>query len=59
VRRWNSWKIVRQIRADVADRAQLAAALDEIRRTMPPLTGVVHAAGDLHAEDDAPDPGRL
>jgi NADPH:quinone reductase-like Zn-dependent oxidoreductase/acyl carrier protein len=42
--------VVKQLRADVADAAQLAAALDEIRRDMPPLTGVVHAAGYL---DDA------
>jgi NADP-dependent 3-hydroxy acid dehydrogenase YdfG/acyl carrier protein len=42
--------VVKQVLADVADSAQLGAALDEIRRDMPPLTGVVHAAGYL---DDA------
>ena len=31
-------------RADVADREQLAAALEEISARMPPLRGVVHAA---------------
>lgn len=31
-------------KADVADAAQLAALLDEVRRTMPPLRGVIHAA---------------
>jgi phthiocerol/phenolphthiocerol synthesis type-I polyketide synthase C len=44
---------------DVADPASLAAVLDEIRRTRPPLRGVVHAAsavGDaLAAELDGSD----
>ena len=35
---------------DVADEASLGEALDEIRRTMPPIAGVVHAAV---AMDDA------
>ena len=37
-------------RADVADRAGLAAALDAVRHELGPITGVVHAAGVL---DDA------
>ncbi|GHD86105.1 type I polyketide synthase [Streptomyces naganishii] len=37
-------------RADVADRAALAAALDGVRRAAGPITTVVHAAGVL---DDA------
>ncbi|MFE9773184.1 SDR family NAD(P)-dependent oxidoreductase [Streptomyces sp. NPDC005931] len=37
-------------RADVADRAALAAALDAVRRDAGPITTVVHAAGVL---DDA------
>ncbi|HEY3368666.1 MAG TPA: type I polyketide synthase [Symbiobacteriaceae bacterium] len=32
---------------DVSDREQLARLLDEIRRALPPLRGVVHAAGAL------------
>ena len=36
--------------ADVANRTELARALDRLRREMPPLTGVIHAAGVL---DDA------
>ncbi len=36
--------------ADVASGTELAAVLDELRRTMPPLRGVVHAAGVI---DDA------
>ncbi len=35
------------VRADVADRAGLASALDEIRSASSPLRGVVHAAGLL------------
>jgi phthiocerol/phenolphthiocerol synthesis type-I polyketide synthase C len=50
---------VRIYAGDVADPASLAAALDEIRRTQPPLRGVVHAAsaiGDaLAAELDGSD----
>jgi acyl transferase domain-containing protein/NAD(P)-dependent dehydrogenase (short-subunit alcohol dehydrogenase family)/SAM-dependent methyltransferase/acyl carrier protein len=38
------------LRGDVADRAQVAHALEEIARNMPPLRGVIHAAGVL---DDA------
>ncbi|MFI7413890.1 SDR family NAD(P)-dependent oxidoreductase [Streptomyces sp. NPDC049627] len=37
-------------RADVADRAGLTAALDAVRHTLGPITGVVHTAGVL---DDA------
>ncbi|MEU6582121.1 SDR family NAD(P)-dependent oxidoreductase [Nocardia sp. NPDC046763] len=37
-------------RADVADAAELASALDAIRAQLPPLRGVFHAAGIL---DDA------
>ncbi|MET9031717.1 SDR family NAD(P)-dependent oxidoreductase [Streptomyces mirabilis] len=37
-------------RADVADRAELTAALDVVRREAGPIAGVVHAAGVL---DDA------
>ncbi|MFE6622429.1 SDR family NAD(P)-dependent oxidoreductase [Streptomyces sp. NPDC057740] len=37
-------------RADVADRAELTAALDAVRHELGPITGVVHAAGVL---DDA------
>ncbi|MFG2132879.1 SDR family NAD(P)-dependent oxidoreductase [Streptomyces sp. NPDC048751] len=37
-------------RADVADRAGLAAALDAVRREAGPIAGIVHAAGVL---DDA------
>ncbi|MFJ9354217.1 SDR family NAD(P)-dependent oxidoreductase [Streptomyces mirabilis] len=37
-------------RADVADRAELTAALDAVRREAGPIAGVVHAAGVL---DDA------
>ncbi|MEU0673972.1 SDR family NAD(P)-dependent oxidoreductase [Streptomyces sp. NPDC006172] len=37
-------------RADVADRAALAAALDAVRREAGPVVGIVHAAGVL---DDA------
>lgn len=37
-------------RADVGDRAGLTAALDAVRHTLGPITGVVHAAGVL---DDA------
>ncbi len=38
---------VRLARADVADAAQLEAALREAEAVMPPLAGVVHAAGVL------------
>ncbi len=41
---------VRVARADVADAGQVAAVLDEVRRSMPPLRGVFHLAGVL---DDA------
>ncbi len=35
---------VLEAKADVTDREQLAALLQDIRQTMPPLRGVVHAA---------------
>ncbi len=38
---------VRAVRCDVAQRDQLAAALEEVKRSMPPLGGIVHAAGVL------------
>jgi acyl transferase domain-containing protein/NADPH:quinone reductase-like Zn-dependent oxidoreductase/acyl carrier protein len=38
---------VRLHAADVADAASLGAALDEIRRSQPPLRGVVHAASAI------------
>lgn len=38
---------VRVAAADVADAAQLAAAIDSAERALPPLAGVVHAAGVL------------
>ena len=38
---------VHLIRADVGDRQALAAGLDELARAMPPIRGVVHAAGVL------------
>ncbi|MFG2648267.1 SDR family NAD(P)-dependent oxidoreductase [Streptomyces sp. NPDC048436] len=41
---------VHTVRCDVGDRAALDAALDEVRAQLPPLRGVVHAAGLL---DDA------
>jgi acyl transferase domain-containing protein/acyl carrier protein len=34
--------------ADVADTASLNAILQQIRESMPPLRGIVHAAGTLH-----------
>ena len=33
------------IQADVSDRPRLSEALDLVRRTMPPIRGVIHAAG--------------
>jgi NADPH:quinone reductase-like Zn-dependent oxidoreductase len=39
--------VVRVIRGDVARLEHVEAVLDEIARTMPPLRGVVHAAGAL------------
>ncbi|MGK4001421.1 SDR family NAD(P)-dependent oxidoreductase [Sorangium sp. So ce1036] len=36
---------VRTFSVDVADRERLRAALEQIQRTMPPLAGVLHAAG--------------
>ncbi|MGI5208567.1 SDR family NAD(P)-dependent oxidoreductase [Spirillospora sp. CA-108201] len=41
---------VHTVRADVADRAALEAALGGLRREAPPVAGIVHAAGVL---DDA------
>jgi acyl transferase domain-containing protein/NADPH:quinone reductase-like Zn-dependent oxidoreductase len=38
----------RVIAADAGDRDRMAEAFAEIRRTMPPLRGVIHAAGVLH-----------
>jgi phthiocerol/phenolphthiocerol synthesis type-I polyketide synthase C len=38
---------VRVYRGDVADRACLAAVLEQIRATQPPLRGVVHAASAI------------
>jgi acyl carrier protein len=38
---------VRILRADVSDRVQVAGVLAEIQKSMPPLRGVVHAAGVL------------
>ena len=38
---------VRVFQADVADRDRMQFVLDEIRRTLPPLRGVVHAAGTI------------
>jgi acyl transferase domain-containing protein/acyl carrier protein len=40
---------VRLIRADVADRTQVANALQTVRATMPPIAGVYHAAGALES----------
>ena len=37
--------IVKTIRADVSNEADVARALNEIRESMPPLRGVIHAAG--------------
>ena len=41
---------VETVRVDVSDEAELGAALARLRRTLPPLRGVVHSAGVL---DDA------
>ena len=38
---------VRVYRGDVADRTSLAAVLSDIRATLPPLRGVVHAAATI------------
>ena len=38
---------VSRLQADVSDRSQLASALDTLNKTLPPLIGVVHAAGVL------------
>ncbi len=38
---------VRCVAADVTDRAAMAQVLAEVRATMPPLRGVIHAAGVL------------
>jgi acyl transferase domain-containing protein/acyl-CoA synthetase (AMP-forming)/AMP-acid ligase II/NADP-dependent 3-hydroxy acid dehydrogenase YdfG/acyl carrier protein len=38
---------VASIQADVSNESDLARALSEIRNTMPPLRGVIHAAGVL------------
>lgn len=43
-------RAVRVLRGDVSQRDELAAALEEIQRSMPPLRGVFHLAGAL---DDA------
>ena len=34
-------------RADVAERTQLAAVLESTSQSLPPLAGVIHAAGVL------------
>ena len=39
--------VVRYLPADIRDRAALAAALEEVRRSWGPVTGVVHGAGLL------------
>ncbi|MBI4995371.1 MAG: SDR family NAD(P)-dependent oxidoreductase [Rhodocyclales bacterium] len=39
---------VRVVQADIADRAQVQALLAEIGRSMPPLRGLIHAAGVVH-----------
>jgi NADPH:quinone reductase-like Zn-dependent oxidoreductase len=39
---------IRVFQADAADRNRAQTILHEIARTMPPLRGVVHAAGTLH-----------
>jgi len=39
---------IRVVRGDVGSRASLAAALDQVRKDMPPIGGVVHAAGRIH-----------
>ena len=36
---------VRVVSLDVANEEQVAALLDDVRRTMPPIAGVLHAAG--------------
>jgi acyl transferase domain-containing protein/NADPH:quinone reductase-like Zn-dependent oxidoreductase/NADP-dependent 3-hydroxy acid dehydrogenase YdfG/acyl carrier protein len=38
---------VRVMKADVAQRQQVVSLLDEIRQSMPPLKGIIHAAGLL------------
>lgn len=42
--------VIHRALGDVGDASSLAAALDDIRSAMPPLSGIVHAAGVL---DDA------
>jgi acyl transferase domain-containing protein/acyl carrier protein len=51
--------VVGVYRGDVADRAALAAVLCEIRATLPPLRGVVHAASviDDHLTSDLDNDG--
>ncbi|MBI5785595.1 MAG: SDR family NAD(P)-dependent oxidoreductase [Rhodocyclales bacterium] len=39
---------VRVVQADVADRAQVQNLLADIGRNMPPLRGLIHAAGVVH-----------
>ena len=37
----------RILQADAGDRRRMSEIFDEIRRSMPPLRGVIHAAGVL------------
>ena len=39
---------IRVFQADAADRNRAQSILHEVARTMPPLRGIVHAAGSLH-----------
>jgi acyl carrier protein len=51
---------VRVVAADVSDADQLGAALRDVREAMPPLRGIVHAAGSLaDATIREMDPARL
>src|SRR5262249_49809613 len=40
-------------RADVGDREALARLLDDLRRSLPPIRGVIHAAGVVRARGDS------
>ena len=39
--------VIRTMQADVSNAEALACVFDEMKRTMPPLRGVIHAAGTL------------